>query len=74
MPVPPQGPRNGHSVIVWGVEQCVECGVHRGGEQHQEAQLLPHPEPGVQPGGEQGVLGAPHQLEIRSQDAWNIIL
>ena len=69
VPVPGhvQGPGNGHQVMLGGVEQRVEGGVHRGGEQHQQAELLPHPEPGVQPAGEHRVLGAPAQLQVRRQ-------
>ena len=73
VPVPGhvQGPGDGHQVIGGGVEQRVEGGVHRGGEQHQEAELLPHPEPGVQPAGEHRVLGASGKLQIRRQDTCN---
>ena len=50
-----------------GVEQAVEAAVDGGGEQHQQAQVLPHPQPGVQPPRELGVLGASSQLQVGRQ-------
>ena len=35
-------------------------------EKHERTQLLPHPQPGVQPEGEAGVLGAPGMVENTS--------
>ena len=35
-------------------------------EKHKLTQLLPHPQPGVQPEGETGVLGAPGMVENTS--------
>ena len=32
-------------------------------EKHEQTQLLPHPQPGVQPEGKTGVLGAPGMVE-----------
>ena len=44
---------------MWSEGEEVDAGVDGGGEEHEQAQLLPHPQPGVQPEGEAGVLGAP---------------
>lgn len=43
-----------------------------GGEEHEEAELLPHPEPLVQPVGEARVLGAPGQLDVGRDDAGQV--
>ena len=60
------GGGDGDAGGVRGVEQRVEAAVDGGGEQHQQTQLLPHPQPGVQPEGETGVLGAPGMVENTS--------
>ena len=41
----------------------VDAGVDGGGEEHEEAELFPHSQPGVQPEGEAGVLCAPAEIE-----------
>ena len=41
----------------------VDAGVDGGGEKHEEAELFPHSQPGVQPEGEAGVLCAPAEIE-----------
>lgn len=38
-----------------------------GRKEHEEAKLLPHLEPPVEPVGEPGVLGAPEQLDVGGQ-------
>ena len=42
-----------------GQSEEVDAGVDGGGEQHEEPQLLPHPQPVVEPSRKGGVLGAP---------------
>ena len=37
----------------------VDAGVDGSREEHQQPELLPHPQPGVQPQGEDGVLCSP---------------
>ena len=48
-----------HGSRVRGEGEEVDAGVDGGGEQHEEPQLLPHPQPVVQPAREGGVLSAP---------------
>ena len=59
------GGGDGDAGGVRGVEQRVEAAVDGGGEQHQQTQLLPHPQPGVQPEGKTGVLGAPGMVSSK---------
>ena len=44
---------------MWGGGEKVDAGVDGGGEEHEQPELLPHPQPGVQPDGEARVLCAP---------------
>ena len=48
-----------HGSGVRGEGEEVDAGVDGGGEQHEEPQLLPHPQPVVEPSRKGGVLGAP---------------
>ena len=50
----------------------VDAGVDGGGEEHEEAQLLPHPQPAVQPAGEGGVLGAPGERAEVTKESLNL--
>ena len=61
-----------HPVVVRLVEQHVETAVDGGRQQHEETQVFPHPQPVVQPGGEPGILGSPHQLEVGGQNPGEI--
>ena len=57
-----------------GVEgEQVAAGVHRGWHQHQEAELLPHPHPTVEPVRESGVLGSSIQLKRKSKLLFSFI-
>ena len=46
--------------------------VETGGEEHEQAELLPHPQPLVEPVREAGVLGAPGQLDVGRDDAGQV--
>ena len=50
----------------------VDAGVDGGGEEHEEAELFPHSQPGVQPEGEAGVLCAPAEIEGKYFGGWGV--
>jgi len=49
---------------MWGGGEKVDAGVDGGGEEHEQPELLPHPQPGVEPGGEARVLCPPAGVDI----------
>ena len=49
---------------MWCRGEEVDAGVDGGGEEHEQAQLLPHSQPGVEPDGEAGVLCAPAGRQV----------